>query len=74
MSNPIRLRRSQVAGVAPASLLVGEVAINEPDGNLFTRKGDGTIRTTNLNNIQPTAFVKGCSTNALPTSNDTPCR
>jgi hypothetical protein len=38
-----RIRRSTTAGAVPASLVSGEIAINEADGKLFYRAASGTV-------------------------------
>lgn len=47
----IKLKRSNTAGAVVTSLSDGEVAINQADGILFTRKSDQTIRKTLLDNV-----------------------
>lgn len=44
MANLIKLKRSAVAGKAPAvsDLQLGELALNTYDGKLYTKKDDGT--------------------------------
>lgn len=49
MAQTIKIRRALAAGSAPASLLVGEIALSEFDGKLFTRTSAGAIRSTDLN-------------------------
>ena len=39
----VRLYRSTTAGNVPASLVSGQVAINEADGKLFYRNGSGVV-------------------------------
>lgn len=44
MANTVKLKRSAVAGKAPAvgDLALGELAVNTHDGKLYTKKNDGT--------------------------------
>lgn len=50
MANTIRLRRSAVAGKAPAigDLELGELALNTFDGKLYTKKDNGTASIVEL--------------------------
>ena len=43
MPNTIRLKRSSLAGKAPAAadLALGEIAVNTTDGKLYLKKSDG---------------------------------
>jgi hypothetical protein len=47
----IKLKRSNTPGSAVTTLADGEVAINQADGVLFTRKTTGGIRRTNLDPV-----------------------
>lgn len=40
---PLRFRRTRVVGRAPDSLVEREIALNEADGVLFSRDGDGQV-------------------------------
>jgi len=50
MANTIKLRRSAVAGKAPAvgDLQLGELALNTFDGKLYTKKDNGTASVVEL--------------------------
>ena len=50
MANLIKLKRSAVAGKAPAvgDLALGELALNTYDGKLYTKKDDGTASIVDL--------------------------
>lgn len=50
MANTIKIKRSAVAGKAPAvgDLQLGELAINTYDGKLYTKKDDGTASIVEL--------------------------
>ena len=50
MANTIKLRRSAVAGKAPAvgDLQLGELALNTFDGKLYTKKDNGTASIVEL--------------------------
>ena len=50
MANTIKLRRSAVAGKAPAvgDLQLGELALNTYDGKLYTKKDNGTASIVEL--------------------------
>lgn len=50
MANTIKLRRSAVAGKAPAvgDLQLGELALNTYDGKLYTKKDNGTASVVEL--------------------------
>ena len=50
MANLIKLKRSAVAGKAPAvgDLSLGELALNPYDGKLYTKKDDGTASIVEL--------------------------
>ena len=56
--------RSTTTGNQPSSLDSGEIALNEADGKLFTRKTDGTIRQTDLdgNAVSSMSDVPGLTT------------
>ncbi len=43
MANTVRILRSTTAGNTPASLVSGQIAINESDGKLFYRNGSGAV-------------------------------
>jgi len=43
MANTVRILRSTTAGNTPASLVSGQIAINEADGKLFYRNGSGVV-------------------------------
>lgn len=45
MSNTVRILRSTTAGNTPASLVSGQIAVNEADGRLFYRASNGTVTT-----------------------------
>ena len=45
MSNTVRILRSTTAGNTPASLVSGQIAVNEADGRLFYRASSGTVTT-----------------------------
>ena len=57
MANLIKLKRSAVAGKAPAvgDLSLGELALNTYDGKLYTKKDDGTASIVELSGIGPIA-------------------
>jgi len=50
MANLIKLKRSAVAGKAPATtdLELGELALNTYDGKLYTKKDNGTASIVEL--------------------------
>lgn len=50
MANLIKLKRSAVAGKAPAvgDLALGELALNTYDGKLYTKKDNGTASIVDL--------------------------
>lgn len=50
MANTIKIKRSAVAGKAPAvgDLELGELALNTYDGKLYTKKDDGTASIVEL--------------------------
>lgn len=50
MANLIKLKRSAVAGKAPAvgDLALGELALNTYDGKLYTKKDNGTASVVEL--------------------------
>ena len=43
MANTVRILRSTTAGAVPASLVSGQIAINEADGKLFYRSAAGVV-------------------------------
>jgi len=43
VANTVRILRSTTAGNTPASLVSGQIAINESDGKLFYRNGSGAV-------------------------------
>lgn len=51
MGNVLKLKRSTTPGNVPASLVEGEVAINEADEILFYRDGAGAVRSVSLKNV-----------------------
>lgn len=43
MSNTVRILRSTTAGNVPASLVSGQIAVNEADGRFFYRSAAGVV-------------------------------
>ena len=43
MSNTIKLKRGSGSDPSASDLVVGEVAVRTDEGNLFTKKDDGTV-------------------------------
>jgi hypothetical protein len=43
VANTVRILRSTTAGNTPASLVSGQIAVNEADGRIYYRNGSGTV-------------------------------
>lgn len=59
MANVLQLKRSSVAGRAPAvaDLAPGELAINTHDGRLFLKKDDGTPAIVDVTGVNATGAI-----------------
>jgi hypothetical protein len=53
MPNAIKIKRSNTAGVVPATLVDGEIAINQADKKLFYRDSSGAVQSFSLVKIPP---------------------
>ncbi len=53
MANPIKIKRSNISGVVPATLVDGEIAINQADKKLFYRDSSGVVQSFILVKIPP---------------------
>ncbi len=66
MPNVVKLLRSTTPGAAPASLVSGQIAINEADGKLFWLSSNGvTIKSATLNNLDAILAGKLTASNNL---------
>lgn len=66
MPNVVKLLRSTTPGQTPASLVSGQIAINESDGKLFWLAADGaTIKSVTLQNLDAVVGAKLTASNNL---------
>lgn len=76
MANPIKIKRSNISGVVPTTLVDGEIAINQADKKLFYIGSSGVVQSFKLvdnglsenNVILFTDFINVGSTTNLPFS------
>lgn len=72
MANLIKLKRSAVAGKAPAvgDLALGELALNTYDGKLYTKKDNGTPSIVEISGGSGGGGITGGGTDQLFVEND----
>jgi hypothetical protein len=64
----VKILRSTVAGHVPASLVSGQIAINEADGNLFWCDASGAVRSLNLLSLVSTTPAAGDNSTKVATT------
>jgi hypothetical protein len=62
MPNPIKIKRSNSGGVVPATLVDGEIAINQADKKLFYRDSSAVVQSFSLVKIQPPTLTNPTTT------------
>jgi hypothetical protein len=62
MPNPIKIKRSNTAGVVPTTLVDGEIAINQADKKLFYRDSLGVVQSFSLVKIPPPTLTNPTTT------------
>lgn len=62
MPNTIKIKRSNTVGVVPATLVDGEIAINQSDKKLFYRDSLGAVQSFSLVKIPPPTLTNPTTT------------